>query len=101
MRAEARRGARVRGPRVETGGMLLGAIDDSTGIIYVDEAAGPPPGLPAGRDLLPARPGRRPRHLAARRDATGNTSRFLGLWHTHPHSPAQPSATDRAGHGTD
>ncbi|MFD7461101.1 MULTISPECIES: ThiF family adenylyltransferase [unclassified Streptomyces] len=95
MRTEARRGARVRGPRVETGGMLLGAIDDSTGIIYVDEATGPPPDslltdtyFQHGLDGVT-------RHLAARRQATGNTSRFLGLWHTHPHSAALPSATDR------
>ncbi|MGW5003486.1 Mov34/MPN/PAD-1 family protein [Streptomyces hydrogenans] len=35
-------------------------------------------------------------HLAARRAATGGISRFLGMWHTHPHAPALPSATDRA-----
>ncbi|MFJ8053695.1 ThiF family adenylyltransferase [Streptomyces luteogriseus] len=96
MRAEARRGARVRGPRVETGGTLLGVVDDATGVIFVDDATGPPPdsllteayfqhGLDGVSD-----------HLAARRTATGNISRFLGMWHTHPHSVAQPSATDHA-----
>ncbi|WP_432101270.1 ThiF family adenylyltransferase [Streptomyces sp. WAC 04229] len=95
MRAEARRGARVRGPRVETGGMLLGAIDDSTGIIYVDEATGPPPDSLLAETYFQHGLDGVTRHLAARRTATGNTSRFLGLWHIHPHSPAQPSATDR------
>ncbi|MEU1371127.1 ThiF family adenylyltransferase [Streptomyces sp. NPDC005803] len=96
MRAEARRGARVRGPQIETGGTLLGAVDDSTGVISVDEATGPPPdsllteayfqhGLSGVSD-----------HLATRRTATGGISRFLGMWHTHPHSLALPSATDRA-----
>ncbi|MGV9843421.1 ThiF family adenylyltransferase [Streptomyces fungicidicus] len=95
MRAEARRGARVRGPRVETGGMLLGTIDDSTGIIYVDEATGPPPDSLLSETYFQHGLEGVTRHLAARRTATGNTSRFLGLWHTHPHTPAQPSATDR------
>jgi integrative and conjugative element protein (TIGR02256 family) len=96
MRAEARRGARVRGSRVETGGTLLGVIDDATGVIFVDEATGPPPDslltetyFQHGLDGVSA-------HLAARREATGNISRFLGMWHTHPHTAAQPSATDRA-----
>ncbi|MER6145192.1 Mov34/MPN/PAD-1 family protein [Streptomyces sparsogenes] len=95
MRTEARRGARVRGPRVETGGMLLGAIDDSTGIIYVDEATGPPPDSLLTETYFQHGLEGVTRHLAARRQATGNTSRFLGLWHTHPHSAALPSATDR------
>ncbi|MFF3359776.1 ThiF family adenylyltransferase [Streptomyces sp. NPDC002917] len=96
MRAEARRGARVRGPRVETGGTLLGVVDDATGVIFIDEATGPPPDslltetyFQHGLDGISA-------HLAARREATGNISRFLGMWHTHPHAAAQPSATDRA-----
>ncbi|MFD0140458.1 ThiF family adenylyltransferase [Streptomyces sp. NPDC127159] len=95
MRAEARRGARLRGPRVETGGTLLGAVDDATGVIFVDEATGPPPDsllteayFQHGLDGVSG-------HLAARRKATGNISRFLGMWHTHPHTAAQPSATDR------
>ncbi|MGW1395701.1 ThiF family adenylyltransferase [Streptomyces nigra] len=95
MHTEARRGARVRGPRVETGGMLLGAIDDSTGIIYVDEATGPTPDSLLAETYFQHGLDGVTRHLAARRQATGNTSRFLGLWHTHPHSAALPSATDR------
>ncbi|MGP3637665.1 ThiF family adenylyltransferase [Streptomyces sp. 24-1644] len=96
MRAEARRGARLRGSRVETGGTLLGAVDDATGVIFIDEATGPPPDsllteayFQHGLDGVSG-------HLAARRKATGNISRFLGMWHTHPHTAAQPSATDRA-----
>ncbi|MFJ1610224.1 ThiF family adenylyltransferase [Streptomyces sp. NPDC088253] len=96
MRAEARRGARLRGQRVETGGSLLGAVDDAAGVIFVDEATGPPPDslltatyFQHGLDGVSG-------HLAARRTATGNISRFLGMWHTHPHTAAQPSTTDRA-----
>ncbi|MFY4722208.1 ThiF family adenylyltransferase [Streptomyces sp. LaBMicrA B280] len=96
MRAEARRGARVRGPRVESGGTLLGAIDDATGVISVDEATGPPPDSLLTETYFQHGLDGVSRHLAACRKTTGNISRFLGMWHTHPHSPAQPSPTDRA-----
>lgn len=96
MRAEARRGARVRGPHVETGGMLLGAVDDATGVIYVDEAAGPPPDSLLTEVYFQHGLNGVSNHLAARRTATGAITRFLGMWHTHPHTLARPSATDRA-----
>ncbi|MGA5285458.1 ThiF family adenylyltransferase [Streptomyces griseoincarnatus] len=96
MRAEARRGARVRGPLVETGGTLLGAVDDATGVIFVDEATGPPPDSLLTEAYFQHGLDGVSNHLTARREATGNISRFLGMWHTHPHTAAQPSATDRA-----
>ncbi|MCT9113004.1 Mov34/MPN/PAD-1 family protein [Streptomyces mirabilis] len=100
MRAEARRGARIRGPRVETGGMLLGAIDDATRILWIDEATGPPPdSLLSEHHFEHGTTGIR-EHLAARRTATQATTRFLGMWHTHPHGPARPSPTDLAAMGT-
>jgi proteasome lid subunit RPN8/RPN11 len=100
MRAEARRGARVRGPRIETGGMLLGAIDDATRILWIDEATGPPPdSLLSEHHFEHGTTGIR-EHLAARRTATRATTRFLGMWHTHPHGPARPSPTDLAAMGT-
>ena len=84
MRTEARRGARVRGPRIETGGMLLGAFDDAAGVIYVDRVTGPPPdsflsatyfqhGQAGTREAVGAR-------LESSRAMTG----FAGYWHTHP-----------------
>ena len=97
MRTEARRGARVRGPLVETGGMLLGAVDDATGVIYVDRVTGPPPdsylsasyfqhGTDGIKEAVAAR-------LAGSRAMTG----FVGYWHTHPEGAAAPSLTDREG----
>ena len=87
MRTEARRGARVRGPRIETGGMLLGAFDDAAGVIYVDRVTGPPPdsflsatyfqhGQAGTREAVDA-------HLESSRARTG----FAGYWHTHPGGP--------------
>jgi len=43
LRAEARRGARLRGRKVETGGLLLGQIDDACRVVWVSVATGPPP----------------------------------------------------------
>ncbi|MCI4085651.1 ThiF family adenylyltransferase [Streptomyces sp. MMS21 TC-5] len=96
MRAEARRGARVRGRHVETGGMLLGAVDDASGVIFVDEAVGPPPDSLLTEAYFQHGLTGVSGHLVARRTATGGISRFLGMWHTHPHTLARPSATDRA-----
>ena len=97
MRTEARRGSRVRGPRIETGGMLLGAIDDAAGIIHVDRVTGPPPdsllsaayfrhGKAGTQEAVGAR-------LAGSRAMTG----FVGYWHTHPGGVAAPSPTDKEG----
>ena len=58
MRTEVRRGARVRGPRIETGGMLLGTVDAAAGVIYVEPGHRPAAGQFPVRHLLPARPGR-------------------------------------------
>lgn len=97
MRAESRRGVRIRRRDTETGGMLLGAIDDACGVVWVDHATGPPPdsrltsfhfehGL-AGVD----------ERLEQTRDATAGATGFLGMWHTHPDGHAWPSPTDEQG----
>jgi integrative and conjugative element protein (TIGR02256 family) len=97
IRAETRRGARVRGGTIETGGTLLGAFDLATGVVWVDEASGPPPdsrlsdvhfehGI-QGVDQL----------IAARSSATARVSSFVGMWHSHPFGEASPSDTDRSG----
>ena len=97
MRTETRRGARVRGPNVETGGMLLGVFDDSTGVISIDVATGPSAdsrlsnvyfdhGTAGTQDVID-------HHLRR----TGNLISFAGIWHTHPYGRADPSPTDEAG----
>jgi integrative and conjugative element protein (TIGR02256 family) len=97
MRAESARGARVRGRGIETGGMLLGEIDDACRCIWIDVATGPPPdsrlsawhfdhGTDGVQDLVD-------HHVARSRQITA----FAGLWHTHPDHAAWPSPTDAAG----
>jgi len=97
MRAESARGARVRGRDIETGGMLLGEIDDACHCIWIDAATGPPPdsrlsawhfdhGTEGVQDLVD-------HYLVRSRQITG----FIGMWHTHPDHLARPSHADRAG----
>lgn len=96
MRAETRRAHRLHGPEVETGGMLLGAVDEALAVIHVDIATGPPPdsrlsarhfehGLVGTQDAVD--------HHRAR---TGRRTGYIGLWHSHPGGPARPSPTDMA-----
>ncbi|MEU9823295.1 ThiF family adenylyltransferase [Pseudonocardia alni] len=97
IRAEARRGARVRGPRIETGGTLLGGFDEATGIVHIDTASGPPPDSRLSAFYY--------RHgvlgvqtlIDTYRTSTADRVGFVGVWHTHPGGPARPSATDEAG----
>jgi len=96
-RAETRLMARLREPNVETGGVLLGEIDDACQVIWVSKVTGPPPDSHAsarafvcgveGVDDLVAHHDRR----------TRSALRFLGLWHTHPYGQARPSEMDKRG----
>jgi len=96
IRAEARRGARLRGALVETGGMLLGEIDEAAGVVFVDVATPPAPdslcgavhfehGVEGSQDVVD-------HHVKT----SGGLTRFIGMWHTHPRGPAFPSPTDEA-----
>ena len=95
MRAEVRRGARTRGPNFETGGMLLGSIDDAARIIRIDRVTGPPPDSYLQVDYFQHGTEGTERvvgqHLTASNGATG----FIGYWHSHPGGPAEPSPTDK------
>lgn len=97
MRAEVRRGARLRGTNIETGGLLLGQIDDACGCIWIDDVSGPPPdsllsavhfdhGVEGVNDLV-----------AYHRSRSGRLTTFVGMWHSHPYGQAKPSETDEYG----
>ena len=99
MRAETRRGARTRGERIETGGMLLGAFDEAVGCVYIDTAAGPSPDS-ALSALFFAHGTQGTKELVEHhRVRSINRVGFVGMWHTHPYGPARPSRTDEAGMG--
>ena len=97
MRTEARRGARVRGPQTETGGMLLGAVDDAAGVIYVDRVTGPPPDSYLSAHYFQHGTDGTQDAVTARRESSRGMTGFIGYWHTHPEGEAAPSPTDREG----
>jgi integrative and conjugative element protein (TIGR02256 family) len=88
---------RIRGVRVETGGLLFGERNQLLKTAWVDEASGPPPdsshsaagfvcGVRGTAELAKER---------ARRSS--DLVRFLGMWHTHPGGRPLPSTTDLDG----
>ncbi|XVV00774.1 ThiF family adenylyltransferase [Actinosynnema sp. CA-248983] len=97
IRAEARRGARVRGPRIETGGMLLGSVDEATGVVSVDIATGPSPDSKLSSGFFFHGTAGTQEILEHHSRLTGGAIGFLGIWHTHPGGPARPSPMDEAG----
>lgn len=97
MRSEVRRGARTRGPGVETGGLMLGFFDEASRTVIVDVATGPAPdsllsegyffhGVDGTQDYMD--------RVSQR---SGKLTRFVGIWHCHPYGRAWPSPTDEAG----
>ena len=50
MRAWTRRSVRTAGPKVETGGLVFGALNDAAGVLWVTEVEGPPPDSDAAED---------------------------------------------------
>jgi desampylase len=85
VRADMVAHAREAAPR-ECCGLLIGEgalIDESVRVRNVDAR-------PARYRLDPAA------HIATNRRLRGTTRRVVGCYHSHPHSPAVPSDTDRA-----
>ncbi|MFI5851570.1 ThiF family adenylyltransferase [Micromonospora chalcea] len=96
-RAEVQRGARVRTPEIETGGMLLGAFDDATGIVYIDKVTGPPPDSYLSATYFHHGIQGTQERVSAEVRRTASTTGFVGFWHSHPSGRAHPSPTDEQG----
>lgn len=96
-RAEARLMARLREPGVETGGVLLGEIDDASQVIWISMAAGPPPDSHASATAFVCGVEGVDDLVACHDKRTRGAVRFLGLWHTHPYGAATPSHMDQRG----
>ncbi|XAT59573.1 hypothetical protein GN278_01255 [Rhodobacteraceae bacterium Araon29] len=92
--AEVSRASRTLGPDVETGGLMFGEIDDSLGLLHLDAVTGPPPdSVHSPKLFLCGTDGTRERSELEKR-RSGGASRFIGIWHTHPVSPPNPSDVD-------
>lgn len=97
VRSEVRRGARVRGEQIETGGMLFGSFDDALGVVFVDSVAGPPPDSYLAEKYFQHGLQGAQERVDAEMKRSSNSSGFVGFWHTHPGGRAYPSETDWQG----
>lgn len=92
--SEIRRIARTHSSKVETGGLLFGEIDDSHGRVFIDCVSGPPSDSELSPERFVCGTAGTVALAARRRAASGGTSGFVGIWHTHPVSPGRPSEED-------
>jgi molybdopterin/thiamine biosynthesis adenylyltransferase/proteasome lid subunit RPN8/RPN11 len=97
MRTEARRGRRVRGEKVETGGMLLGSIDEATQTVVIDSVTGPSPDSHLSASYFDHGTQGTQQVVTRTRELTVDRVGFVGMWHTHPYGLASPSPTDENG----
>lgn len=93
-REEARSTQLLHGHWVETGGILLGIVDDACRVIWITRAEAPPPDseqvehhFRLGQDGVEET-------ILAHREASNGRIRFVGVWHTHPGISPAPSTRD-------
>jgi proteasome lid subunit RPN8/RPN11 len=94
MAAELKRIARTRSDKMETGGLVFGEIDDSHQHIWIDSVSGPPPDSQASAEQFLCGTSGTSQLAASRALVSGQSSRFIGIWHTHPISRGHPSEDD-------
>jgi integrative and conjugative element protein (TIGR02256 family) len=85
---------RLRGPRVETGGLLFGQFDEFLKIAWVTEVSGPPPDSRASAEGFLCGVAGATELSEEKRARTRGSVSFIGMWHTHPGSIPSPSCTD-------
>lgn len=94
MVATMRRIARVRTRFFETGGLIFGDIDDSHRDIWIDSVSGPPPDSESSPEKFLCGTSGTSEMARLKAERSGGSSRFIGIWHTHPVSVGQPSQDD-------
>ena len=78
----------------ETGGLLLGEIDDSLGKVWIDISSGAPPDSVKSEQLFQCGTDGTKELNDQHSIITEGSTRFLGVWHTHPVSRPNPSEVD-------
>jgi integrative and conjugative element protein (TIGR02256 family) len=94
MASELKRIARTRSDKIETGGLMFGEIDDAHQMIWVDSVSGPPPDSIASEMQFVCGTAGTQTLNSFKSAASGKSSRFIGIWHTHPISRGSPSQDD-------
>ena len=92
--AEIRRIARTRSDHVETGGLMLGEVDEAHRTIWIDGVTGPPPDSESSSERFVCGVEGTQDIVGRAAAASGSSSRFVGIWHTHPVSNGRPSDVD-------
>ncbi|MEL6171639.1 MAG: Mov34/MPN/PAD-1 family protein, partial [Pseudomonadota bacterium] len=92
--SEIKSNARTGSAKDETGGILLGEIDDALGVISIDVATGPPPDSKKSPELFECGIEGTYALCAFHTTESGNSTKFVGVWHTHPVSMPEPSMVD-------
>jgi predicted acylesterase/phospholipase RssA/molybdopterin/thiamine biosynthesis adenylyltransferase/proteasome lid subunit RPN8/RPN11 len=88
---------RTRGARVETGGLIFGERNELLKIIWVDDVSGPPPDSSHSASGFICGIQGTAKLASEKADRTMGSTRFLGMWHTHPDGAPVPSPTDLQG----
>ena len=92
--AEIARITRERSSKIETGGLLFGEIDDSHRNIWIDSVSGPPPDSEASSEKFLCGTAGSVELAQFKSQASEGSSKFIGIWHTHPISRGGPSNDD-------
>jgi integrative and conjugative element protein (TIGR02256 family) len=90
-----RRSERLRGPRVETGGVLFGEVNEFLGVVWISEVSGPPADSQASEVGFVCGVRGVTELNAEKRARSRGSVQFIGMWHTHPGSNPEPSEVDR------
>ena len=95
-----RAGAREWSAEHETGGLLFGDFDETLGIAWITNVSGPPRDSTFSAKLFVCGTEGTSDLCQDYKDRTHRIARYVGTWHSHPVSPAEPSPTDYVGIGT-
>ena len=91
---EIKSNARTGSSTDETGGLLLGEIDDALQTISIDVATGPPLDSIKSPDHFLCGVEGTEEQCKFYAEKSGNSTNFVGVWHTHPVSMPEPSTVD-------
>ena len=86
--------AQLEGLRSETGGSLFGQIDKASMVAWITAASGLPEGSAASPAAILLNTGADRNHSEELFRQSQGVVSFVGLWHSHPNSKAEPSPTD-------
>lgn len=95
-----RAGARERSEKDETGGLLFGEFDETLGIVWVTSVSGPPQDSVFSPEGFICGTYGTSDMCDDYEQRTYGSVRYVGTWHSHPVSSAEPSTTDYAGIST-